>query len=361
MLAQVEALGKQSIDPALIETKLGQMISAAFKPFEALVRSTGSEATVRAAAAQPVDRKSAREVFGIDVKDSGGQQVMVDLWGDPAAPAIDPNHVWEAQTLAELLLAQDEGMNVWMGGEKGSGKTQTAQQFAAFTGRRFVRINFHKDSTTEDYAGGRGLQQGSTVFEPGPFLEGYEHPGAVILLDEPSNTHPAELATLNGFLEPGARVTYGGAVRRRAPGVMVMAADNTLGNGDSGGRYAGTRPMNSALMDRFSLVIPFTHMSAAREVDALCRHTGAPQPLVEHVVSMINAARAKTQTGDLIDAPSIRRAMAFLKALRRLSVDRAWTVAIATVQPDESAAGLEAIRTAHLDATKIKALLKGWK
>jgi ABC-type sugar transport system ATPase subunit len=88
--------------------------------------------------------------------------------------------------LRYLLLAQNTNANLWFGGEKSTGKSETARNFAGRTGRSFTRINFHKYTTTEDYIGSVGLENGATVFKRGAFLTAFTSPSPVILLDEPT-------------------------------------------------------------------------------------------------------------------------------------------------------------------------------
>jgi MoxR-like ATPase len=194
---------------------------------------------------------------------------------------------------------------------------------------------------------------GATEFVPGDFLVAFTTPGAVILLDEISNADPANLAVLNALLEPHSRVNIGGRVWSRAAGVLVLGADNTLGNGDDSGRYAGTRSMNSSLLDRFARVLPFKYLPEDTEVQALMRHTGCTEKLARHVVKAINVARAKVDSGDIVDAPSLRQLVAFIRALELLTVREAWDTTIAAKQPAESAMALEAIRVASIDEVLI--------
>jgi MoxR-like ATPase len=242
---------------------------------------------------------------------------------------------------------------VWFGGPKGTGKSETARQFAAVTGRAFKRINFHKYTSAEDYIGAVGLENGQTVFKRGDFLSAFTHPSTVILLDEVTNADPGELAPLNGFLEPNSAVSFGGSVQTRAPGVLVFAADNTLGNGDDTGRYAGTRQMNSALVDRFARVIPFDYLPMDSEVEAVVRHTGCDPKLAEHILHAVRVARSQVHSGEVIDAPSIRSVIAFIRALRVLSVYDAWATTIAARQPAESLPGLSAIYESCISETVI--------
>lgn len=140
---------------------------------------------------------------------------------------------------------------------------------------------------------------------------------------------------------------------RRAPGVLVVGADNTLTNGDDSGRYGSTNQMNSALADRFSRIIKFEHMSEDTEAQAVVRHTGCKIELAREIVKVVRVARTKVTTGDLVDAPSIRSVIAFVRALKVLSVQQAWETTIANRQPSESAVALEAIKHTHLDTVVI--------
>ena len=214
------------IDQSEITRKVESMIDTAFAPFKQAVIETGSEAKVaNLSNVYKIGRESCKDVFGLDLP------FEFDVYNDPTAPAIDPCFIWTESILRTLAFAQDTGRNTWFGGEKGTGKSQTAEQFSARTGRGFMRYNFHKYTTASDYLGDVGLENGATVFKQGDFLRAYTAPSTVILLDEITNADNGELAPLNGFLEPNAKVTYGGRVWSKAEGVIVFGADNTLLNG----------------------------------------------------------------------------------------------------------------------------------
>ena len=346
------------VDDSKVAADVASAIAKAFAPFKQAVIDAGAQdAVASATVATVIDRKTVLDVFGVDVVDASGKQVYVDIWNSPDAPAIDPHFVWSEEILRYLLLAQNTNANLWFGGEKSTGKSETARQFASRTGRSFTRINFHKYTTTEDYIGSVGLENGATVFKRGAFLTAFTAPSTVILLDEISNCDAGELAPLNGLLEVGSAVNIGGSPQRRAQGVLVFAADNTLTNGDSTGRYTGTRQMNSSLADRFSHVVQFEFLPRDLEIEALVRHTGCHQALASHVIDAIRAARAKVDSGDIIDPPSFRSAIGFVKGLTVLSVDQAWHSAITARQPAESRAALDAIKAAYINQKDIASWL----
>jgi hypothetical protein len=78
-------------------------------------------------------------------------------------------------------------------------------------------------------------------------------------------------------------------------------------------------------------------------------HTGCTKELALHVIKAVQVARGKVQTADIVDAPSIRSVIAFINALKILSVDEAWEVTIGNRQPSESSSALFAIKTACID------------
>jgi MoxR-like ATPase len=354
----IERLAQVKVDDRKVEEAVAKIVADAFAPFKAAVEAAGAQAVVAdLSSVHVVGTETCLDAFGVNVLDRAGNQLTVDIWNDPTAPAVDPHFIWTESILQHLLLSQDTGENVWFGGPKGTGKSETARQFAAVTGRAFKRINFHKYTSAEDYIGAVGLEGGQTVFKRGDFLAAFTHPSTVILLDEVTNADPGELAPLNGFLEPNSAVSFGGAVQSRAPGVLVFAADNTLGNGDDSGRYAGTRSMNSALVDRFARVIEFGYLPLSSEVEAVVRHTGCDAKLAEHIMVAVGIAREKVQTGEVIDAPSIRSVIAFIRALRVLPIDKAWATTIAARQPVESLPGLTAIYLSCISETTINQYL----
>ena len=346
------------VDDRKVEEAVAKVVADAFAPFKQAVEAAGAQAVVAdLSSVHVVGTETCLDAFGVNVLDRAGNQLTVDIWNDPTAPAVDPNFIWTEGILQHLLLSQDTGESIWFGGPKGTGKSETARQFAAVTGRAFKRINFHKYTSAEDYIGAVGLENGQTVFKRGDFLSAFTHPSTVILLDEVTNADPGELAPLNGFLEPNSAVSFGGAVQRRAPGVLVFAADNTLGNGDDSGRYAGTRSMNSALVDRFARVVQFDYLPLSSEVEAVVRHTGCDAKLAEHIMVAVGIAREKVQTGEVIDAPSIRSVIAFVRALRVLPIDKAWATTIAARQPAESLPGLTAIYISSISEETINKYL----
>jgi cobaltochelatase CobS len=355
--AQVQVLadsvGQITMPVEEIRAAMRQAVADAWGPVRAAAEANGTEADVRAQVAGPAGRASALDVFGVDARDARGRPLMFSTWAD-TAPPVDSCHIWTEPVLRMLALAEATGRNAWLAGPAGVGKSQTVQQYAARTGRAFERFQMHKLAGVDDFLGAVGIKGGDTVFQPGPILRAFTTPGAVCLIDEPATGSPAVMAVLNGLLEPGQpRISHGEKVYTRATGTLFFGADNSNGQGDTGGRFAGVQQMNTATMDRFSFVVPLTYLDPSDEAAALVLHTGCTQKMADHVIQAFTLARSKVETGDLIDPPTFRQAIAFTQACTVLPPSEAWRVTIAARQPMESQVALAAIYSAAIDETII--------
>jgi len=348
-----DSLGSITMPVEEIRAAMRQAVADAWAPVRAAAEANGTESDVRAQVAGPAGRASALDVFGIDARDARGRPLMFSTWAD-TAPPVDACHIWTEPVLRMLALAEATGRNAWLAGPAGVGKSQTVQQYAARTGRAFERFQMHKLAGVDDFCGAVGIKGGDTVFQPGPILRAFTTPGAVCLIDEPATGSPAVMAVLNGLLEPGQpRISHGEKVYTRATGTLFFGADNSNGQGDTGGRFAGVQQMNTATMDRFSFVVPLTYLDPSDEAAALVLHTGCTQKMADHVIQAFTMARAKVETGDLIDPPTFRQAIAFTQACSVLPPSEAWRVTIAARQPMESQVALAAIYSAAIDETII--------
>jgi len=350
-----DSLGQIQINPDEVAKAIRAQVEAAFAPIAAAAEANETSSEVlRVAQAGPTGKASALDLFGLDLTDVKGQPLMFTTYGHPEAPEVDPCFIWQESIVRHLHIAQANGRNLWLGGPAGTGKTQTMQQFAAKTGRMFRRFVFDRFTTRDDFLGATGLDNGSTVFQPGPVLEAYTTPGAVCLLDEVGMGQPAALSALNAFLERQAQVAYAGQVWHRAPGTMFPAADNSLGQGDTSGRFAGVQTMNTAFLERFSLLVPFAYLPASLETEALVRHTGCTPALAAHVVDAVGHIRGRVAGGEIIDAPSIRQMVAFIEACRVLDPSEAWRSTIGARQPAESEAGMAAAYAACINESLVR-------
>ena len=334
-------------------TAVADAVDKAFGKFRKLVEDNGAEQIVAdATGVRVIAQKTALELFNVDIRDASGNPVLVNVFNHPEAPPIDDSYIWPEEALRYALIIQSQSLldraaippNVWLAGDRGTGKTQFAIQFAARTGSQLVRINFDRHLERLDFIGSKGLENGQTVWQDGTFLKGFKQTGTVILLDEIGFANPANVSNLQALLEPNAAVTYEGFAHRRATGVVVFGADNSTGNRDDSGRFKGVQEQNSALLDRFPFTATFDFLPPNIESGLIQQRTGASAQLADNIVRVLNVARAETKTGEIIDAPSLRQAFALATAINAgVKPETAWTAAIANKSPSESRTALDAI------------------
>lgn len=306
-IEQVAALPQEKVAEAI--SSMG-LISGSLAPVAAPTPS----AAVEVPNVEVVARKSLREVFGIRGKHGAYE---VDVYNDPAAPALDPLYKFNAEQLFTAVTAVARGRNVWLAGPAGTGKTEFVRNLCAGLGRAFVRVSFDSGAERYEFIGGERVKNGSTVYQHGIILRGFVRPGAVILLDEVSFARPEYLSALHAPLEPEGVVTVPetGEVIRKAPGVVFMAADNSNGRGDYTGMYAGVREMNVAFVNRFARTIEFSYLQSADEAQVISSRTGVHSNLSTLIVSMLSVMRQAGQSSQLDHVPTLREAFYLAEAL----------------------------------------------
>jgi hypothetical protein len=95
--------------------------------------------------------------------------------------------------------------------------------------------------------------------------------GAILLLDE-IDLGTEKIMSLQSVLEgKGVMIKKIGQFVHPAPGFNVIATANTKGKGDDNGRFAGTRILNEAFLDRFDFTIEQDYAPKATEKKILLK------------------------------------------------------------------------------------------
>lgn len=268
-----------------------------------------------------VETPPVHEVFKLSqpIYDGRGQVLTVGVWNDPHAPALDPSYIWTVSVVRSVVIALNasQPIPVWLFGPPGTGKSAFVQNLCAVLHRNFVRINFEASAERYELIGGERARNATMVWQDGALVAGLRRPGSIVLLDEPAFAKPEHLASLHALLERGGRLTINetGEVVEKAAGVAFIAADNSNGTGDTSSMFAGLRDMNRALLSRFGVTIRFEHLPPEAEACVLTRMTGLSKAAADLLVGYANKARAKTQSGDLEIAPSLRELSAWAELL----------------------------------------------
>lgn len=355
-LASVAALVEQN---RVQSARIGELLKASQEQAAAMSVRSGIE-LVTGAGVGPVKELPAAQIFGVKTRRLMAKTLQV--WNSANAPAIDPNFVFDPEALYDLTLSVRRGDKIWLYGPKGTGKTSLATQFAARTGRDFVRVAFNAHTEPQDVVGATWpAAGGGHIWKDGSLLAAIRKPGCCILLDEPTIARPGTLAMLQTTLdenyivigETGERVDV-------APGVVWFVADNTNGTGDATGIYAGTQMQNRAFLDRFGAHIAVDYLPPAKEAQALVARSGCSPAMADILVRFATVTRQKTAGGELVDGVGFRRLVAMAGRMADgCDPERALTVSLLNCAPPEDVATLKMLAASDLDMTALAHLAAG--
>ena len=329
----VESLVSHALSPVeglIADRKLAELralvaplAAAASKPVE-IVRETvklveTSALSVQAASQSvKVGEKGARAVFGFS-KGEGGKEwkaaldgAKVTVYSSALSEPIDADYVWTPELAAVLCAADSQSQNVLLYGPAGTGKTTAAMQYAARTGRPFMRIAFDRTTEPADLKGGRyPSESGGIDWHDGNLTRAFRVPGMVLLLDEPTLLRSGSLAVLQTALDTRRLVLDTGEVVCAAPDLFVITADNTDMTGDATGRYIDTAPVNLAFSDRFAWRVAVGYLPEAKEIDAIAKRTGLHREATKLMVEYAAMTRNEANGGTLTAPVTTRRLLAW--------------------------------------------------
>jgi MoxR-like ATPase len=357
-------LGSIAVDESAVRKEVAKVF-ASFKKVTPV-----AELETIASSMPVVSRKKVCEVFDGDLSyEIDGERIdfsnlEVDVWDDVHAPKRVDDYVFQPRHLhfALIALANELPHNMWLGGERGTGKTEFVTQLASRLGRRLFRINFDEAIERAEFIGGNTIESGSVVWKEGIVTQAIQYSGALVLFDEIGFARAQNLAVLHSVCErsPHRSITIAETGRRIAvsPHVAFFVADNSLGYGDSSGNFAGVRDMNTAFIDRFSYTLKFNYLDAKDETALIVKRTGIAKEVATMLVQFANSAREKAQAGVLTQPPSIRQLFAWAEAVKGgLPVGLAFESAIINKFPADCESELRGVYVAMIDAKKLKSYL----
>jgi len=366
-IAEVRA-SVPKVDSTAVAAEVNRSVADAFAAFKSV---TAPEVVTAVADALPPARvlKPARELFGAEFTKYDGVDfgdMEVEYWGDPEVPRRVDDYYWNPEILHETLCAVANPLphNIWLAGERGTGKTEYAKQLANRLGRKLVRINFDEAAERSEFIGANTITDGSVTWAPGVLVKAITHPGAIVLLDEIGFARAQAIASLHAVCERtadrGITISETGQRIPVAPHVVFMVADNSNGHGDASGNFAGVRQQSTAFIDRFSYTFEFQYLPAAQESELAAKVTGLPVQAVGMMVGLLNVARQKARDGLLTQAPSLRQLFAWADAVKRgIPLRRAYKSAVINKFPAETAVELDAIYIASIDEAQFKNKMGG--
>jgi len=170
-------------------------------------------------------------------------------------PLKDPTYVpFGNYSDIEKIIGSKIFFPVYVTGLSGNGKTMSIVQACAKLKREILRINVTEETDELDLIGGTELVDGTTVNREGAVLLAMRR-GAVLLIDE-GDLNNTKILCLMPILEGKPYFNKKtGEVIHPAEGFNVFITGNTKGKGSDDGRFVGTKVMNEAFLERFSITM----------------------------------------------------------------------------------------------------------
>jgi cobaltochelatase CobS len=246
------------------------------------------------------------------------QNLMVDICDhDDPLNQIDLDYLWQPSLAAELAAQDAAGMNGWVYGVAGVGKTLGLSQYAARLGRPFVRIAIERTTEPAELIGQMvPSKAGGMVWEDGKLTRAFRLPRCVILIDEPSLLRSGTLSVISVALDHRKIYLATGEVVPAANGVFICACDNTNGCGDDTGRYVDTAALNAAFLDRFACKTELSFLTPAQETSMVARRVGISNAAVKPMVDYATLTRKDCDAGKLTMGVTTRRLLAWANLVR---------------------------------------------
>jgi hypothetical protein len=162
-----------------------------------------------------------------------------------------PKHEFIHQTRDEVLELVQLGLNVYLKGAAGSGKTHVAQQIADIMGLSLIPMQFDGFTAPiliKGYMDAQGKFSSTPVYE---WLKSAN--GGILFVDEFDRGREDTLVCFNSLLANKYQMFANGEVLRMTDKHIIIAAGNTAMKG-SDGVYTSARKQDASVLDRFVVI-----------------------------------------------------------------------------------------------------------
>ena len=331
-----KASGFTDIDVTLTEVKQLRADAEKFaeeikylkgRSFTAPVQVTGEEVVDGDTLTYEVVQKNAMQLFKNPRSGRAIKQLNFDIptlvWKDskgdvvkhPMVPVQVDHYQFRATHLIKFLTGFIMGKNIWCHGHTGTGKTTLPEQVAAVIGFPVFPINLDGNIERADLVGQMDIVNDGgtsiTQFKEGILPRAMTQP-CILVLDEIDAGKPDVMFVIQRATEgKGLLLTEdGGRLVKPHPLFRFVATANSRGQGDEYGVYAGVRPMNGALLNRFPIFIEVDYMTKEEESVFLKKTYGLADEIIGNITTFAGMCRKAFAEGETTVPVSPRDTMA---------------------------------------------------
>lgn len=297
------------------------------RSFTAPVQITGEQAVDGDTLTYEVVQQNAMKLFKNPRSGRAIKQLNFDIptlvWKDakgdvvkhPMVPVKVDHYQFRATHLIKFLTGFIMGKNIWCHGHTGTGKTTLPEQVAAVIGFPVFPINLDGNIERADLVGQMDIVNDGgtsvTEFKEGILPRAMTQP-CILVLDEIDAGKPDVMFVIQRATEgKGLLLTEdGGRLVKPHPLFRFVATANSRGQGDEYGVYAGVRPMNGALLNRFPIFIEVDYMTKEEESVFLKKTYGLADEIIGNITTFAGMCRKAFAEGETTVPVSPRDTMA---------------------------------------------------
>lgn len=270
----------------------------------ALIRFRKAQEAKSEAIGGKQEMRALATVFGLGASaaamNSKGDPIMIPYYVDVAEedahliPEIDPNYVFDIESVKSVMIANFISAPLYVWGYHGTGKTTLLEQIAARTNAPFVRIQHTANTEEAHIVGQYEVKDGDTVFNYGPLplamLRGHKY-----CADEYDRAPPGVSSVYQPVLEgkplfikeapPDMRLV------KPHPNFRFQATGNTNGAGDETGLYQGAIMQDAANYSRFGVTLMIDYMEPKVETSVVAAQSGIQVKDARKLVDFANHVR----------------------------------------------------------------------
>jgi len=284
--------------------------------------------------------------------------------GQPDELMVDPNFVEDPVVAKVVEFAIKRRKNLLLVGPTGCGKSCLAINVMARLKERGEVFSCDGNTSTDELIGKpwattNDKGTGITVTVPGAALRSYKN-GKILLLEEVDMAVPDILSSMHRMMETNQKffVCNVGTeeIIPKHKDFAVVGTANTIGTGEDTFMYAGTKPLNQAFMNRFSLTVVMDYLPPAKETEVLVNKTGIDKTMADRLVKVANDVRDAANPKRIKGAPGSAKLAATISTRDCLE----WADAIIgmSMAPKEASEYAFLGRISEIDADMIRTFIQ---